>query len=394
MSPLIIAADANIPLIAEACRGLGEVRIFHSSDLDETARIIRSADVLLCRSTIRVDEALLRDTPVRFVATATSGFDHVDTAWLAANGVSFFAANGCNARSVAEYVWTALLLLAERKALDLAGMRIGIVGVGQVGSRVAAIAEALGVRVVLNDPPLRERTGETRFRSLDEALACDIVTLHVPLLRDGRHPTWHLIDARALRHMSGDAVFINTSRGAVVDQVALLQTQPRSMILDVFENEPHIDPDLPFLADIATPHIAGHSYDGKLEGTKMVYAALCTFLGVASEWDYRDSVPVNHVLDQTYPDLQGYARVNAILRQVYDIQADDLALREAMRGDASLRGPRFSALREDYPQRREYHTFRVDGETSPDDVARMLIALGVRTPTRDREVGGILPPCP
>lgn len=371
-----ILADRNIPGITEACAGLGRVDLFDSRDRAGLRRALRTADALLCRSTIQVDHALLAGTPVRFVATATAGFDHVDTNALERDGIAFASAPGSNARSVAEYVAAALFEVCVARGRDLRGLRVGIVGVGEVGSRVAGIVAALGMVPVLNDPPLQARSGDARFVSLQDALSCDIVTLHVPLTADGPWPTRGMIGGEALARMSEGAVLLNTARGGVVHPDAMLRARGRlgALVLDVFPGEPAVEPALVSAADLATPHIAGHAFDGKLRGTAMVRDALARFLGAGGTWDPACVAPPPPVVE--VPEGGHTAQVLAVLRAVSDLPRDDADLRAAMQLPVRERGARFAELRSDYRVRREFAAVRLAGASPGTDAARMLRALG------------------
>jgi erythronate-4-phosphate dehydrogenase len=273
----LVVADENIPFVRETFGHVGEVRTLNGRAINPDA--VRDADILLVRSVTRVDRGLVTDSRVRFVGSTTIGTDHIDQGYLRDRGIIFAHAPGSNAISVVEYVLASLLWTAVRKGESLRGKTMGIVGIGNIGSRLAARLSAFGMRVLKNDPPLAaaaEAEGRTHdFVSLETVLAeSDIVTLHVPLERKGPYATYHLVDDAALAWMKQDAWLINTCRGAVVDNLALRRTieagQLGATILDVWEGEPEPGPDLLRLTDVATPHIAGYSFDGKVLGTMMV----------------------------------------------------------------------------------------------------------------------------
>ena len=261
-----IVADENIPYVAEAFRKLGDVFTYPGRRID--SRAVKDAGILLVRSITKVDEHLLHGSGVRLVATATIGYDHIDLDYLRSEGIELASAAGCNASSVAEYVVAALLILARRHKFSLSGKTIGVVGVGNVGSRVVEKARILGMDVLQNDPPLERKTGKACFRILDELLArSDILTLHVPLTREGQDATYHMADEALFRKMKNGSFLINTSRGAVVDNThlvtALKQKRLEGAVLDVWEREPEINEGLLRAVDIGTSHIAGYSLDGK-----------------------------------------------------------------------------------------------------------------------------------
>jgi erythronate-4-phosphate dehydrogenase len=357
---MLIVADANIPYAPEAFAGLGEVRTMPWREL--TAASVRAADILLVRSTIKVDAALLDGASPRFVGTATIGTDHVDLDYLKRRGIAFASAPGSNADSVAEWWSAAVLLLAARLGWALAGRTAGVIGVGNVGSRVARRAAALGMNVVLCDPPLARAAGNAAFSPLPELLErSDLVTLHVPLERGGPDPTFHLADRAFLARMRRGAIFVNASRGKVHDTAALLEArrsgQLAGMLLDVWEGEPRIETELLQLADIGTPHIAGHSFDGKVNGTEMLYAAVCRLLNVRPTWKPADSLPPPTVprleLDGAMFDAQLLATEAALT--LYPIAEDDARLREILSLPEDRHAAHFAGLRSGYPVRRGFH---------------------------------------
>jgi erythronate-4-phosphate dehydrogenase len=381
-----------MPLAREAFETLGEVEVMDGRAL--RAADVRDADILAIRSTTRVDRALLEGSRVRFVGTATIGTDHMDTAYLDAAGIRWCGAPGCNANSVAEYVAAALLCLAVRRGFTLSGMTLGIVGVGNVGSRVAEKAAALGLRVLPCDPP-RRRAGAAggalwgdpaQFVPLDRLLAgADAVTLHVPLTSGGPDATRHMAGGAFFARARRGVVFLNTARGAVADSAALLRAMDSGAVaravVDTCEGEPVIRDDLLRRADIATPHIAGHSFDGKVAGTVAVYREACRFLGTPPAWSAEPLLPAPPVplLDLDPAGRGDQETLQEAVGRVYDIEADDRRLRQCLSLDGAGRAKHFDALRRDYPQRREfrYTAVRLAGSERP-GLAAALSALGFR----------------
>jgi len=358
VSALTILADENIPLAREAFGTLGEVRLLHGRRITRDA--LSDVDLLIVRAITNVDRSLLAGSPVRFVGTATSGSDHVAIDELAPMGVAFYAALGCNANAVAEYMVAAWLTLARRRGRPLAGRRVGIVGVGHVGSLVADKARALGMVPVLNDPPKARETGDARYRPLDELFDCDIITCHTPLTRDGLDPTYRLISDQFFSRLTPGAWFCNAGRGEVVDEAALGRALDRghlgAAVLDVWDHEPAIDHQLVARVDIATPHIAGYSLEGKLNGTAMVYTAACRFLGVEPIWVGEAEAPpppvpriTVAVAERTDVDV-----LADVVAAVYPITRDDEALRRTAMMTSAERGAAFDQLRATYPMRREF----------------------------------------
>jgi erythronate-4-phosphate dehydrogenase len=376
-----IIADENIPYVAEAFERLGSVKTLPGRKM--TPEALAGADVLLVRSITPVNEALLASSPVRFVGTATIGFDHVDTAYLHKKGIAFATAAGSNANSVAEYITAALLVLAERFDLGLEGKTLGVVGYGNVGTKVVRYAShVLGMKVLINDPPLQRQGVPVDFVDLDRVLAeSDAVTFHVPLTKGGPDRTDRLIDATHLARMRPDALLLNTSRGSVVVgtdlKAALLSGRLRAAVLDVWEDEPNIDPDLLRRVALATPHIAGYSFDGKVAGTQMLFDALCRHFKITDKFvNWTKLVPpaADPVISfSTSGDDQ--ADLCQFLRRLYDIEADDARLRKLADLPADQQGPYFDKLRKEYPVRREAWNYKVSTCGAAESLRLRLEAL-------------------
>lgn len=352
---MLIALDENIREANASFGTLGVTRTFRGRPLDPAA--VKDADIICVRSVTKVDEEFLKLAPkVKFIATATSGSEHLDKDALKAHGIPWAAAKGSNAVSVSEWVTAVLLLHAVRNKKTLKGLTVGIIGVGEVGSRVAAYAEALGLKPVLCDPPRAERDKSFQSASYEEALTCDVVTLHTDLTTEGPYKTYHLIDAEKLSKIKEGAVLIQASRGAVIESAPLRERLMRVRNLDyyadVWEGEPCPDKDILCCAQIATPHIAGYSWDGKLRGTEMIYDAVCTFLGKEKTW----RAPYNEG-GKVEIDLSGLTGEKALYKAVsalYDPEADDTAMCETLDMGDTRRAERFDELRKKYPKRLEF----------------------------------------
>jgi erythronate-4-phosphate dehydrogenase len=374
-----IVADENIPAVAQAFAALGEVTLLPGRKLRSWH--VRAADILLVRSVTRVDRELLEGSAVRFVGSATIGFDHVDRDHLRAHGIGFATAPGSNATSAAEYVLSALLALGEREGFDLTGRTVGIVGCGNVGSRVRDRLAALGCDCLANDPPLAERAGQDGFVDLDAIVQADIISLHVPLERAGPHPTWHLLDAALLGRLKPGAILVNTSRGAVVDNAALdgllAQRPDLCVVLDVWEREPEINTALLEKVALGTPHIAGYSLDGKLRGTEMIYRAACDYFAYPVQWKASTVLPAPDCVDMR--GMSG-ADVLAGLRQAVfhacDIRRDDERLRGLLRSPPAARPAAFDRLRREYPVRREFAATTVIIDREAAALGKLLRAVG------------------
>jgi erythronate-4-phosphate dehydrogenase len=377
-----IVADPNIPFVREAFGALGDVVLVPGRQINPAA--VREADVLLVRSVTPVNAALLDDSRVRFVATATIGTDHVQQEYLSQRKIGFTSAAGSNANSVAEYVVAAILELAHRVKFPLRDKTIGVVGVGNVGSRVVHNAEVLGMRVLQNDPPRQRAENNPSFVSLGRVLAeADIITLHVPLARAGEDATFHLFDKDRLAVLGlRRPILINTCRGAVVDNKALLKAidgeRIGGVVLDVWENEPNILPELLDVVDIGTPHIAGYSFDGKVNGTRMIYEAVCQFFGLRATWQPELPPPPVPRIEMTASSGEDDEEVlRRIVRRVYDITADDDQLRAKILVPDGI-GASFDTLRAEYPIRREFFNTEIVLREAGKALRSKLAALGFR----------------
>jgi erythronate-4-phosphate dehydrogenase len=354
-----IVADENIPLLTEFFADQGEIATYPGRTISREHLL--QADALLVRSVTQVTPELLAGTPVRFVGTCTIGTDHLDLPGLAAAGVSVASAPGCNARGVVEYVLSCLLTLAERTGAAWRKRRVGIIGVGEVGGRLATTLTALGVDCLLCDPPRAER-GEGGFVSLDTLLAqADVITCHVPLQRQGPHATYHLLDAGRLTNLKPGTWLINSSRGPVIDNAALATLLPQrpdvQVALDVWEHEPQVNLALAALCALASPHVAGYSLDGKLRGTEQIYRAFCAHFHLPAERVLNELAPSAGQASLTM-DAQTPAdwALSKALRLVYDVRDDDARFRAAMAGlreGEDQIAQRFDKLRKHYPLRRE-----------------------------------------
>ena len=357
---MIIAIDEAIPYGKEAFSGLGEVRPFSGRSLK--AGEIRDADALIVRSITQVGAPLLDSSNVRFVAAASAGTDHIDRDYLTARGIGFGYAEGCNANSVSEYIVTALHVIAHGRNWRLKDKSLAVIGVGNVGSRVAKKARALGMNVLLCDPPLRDAAGDLRYLLFNDVLGADILTFHVPLTSEGLYPTFHMLDRKTLGCLSERQFLINSSRGAVFDELELKQSllngRIEGAILDVWEYEPRIDYSLMDLVDIGTPHIAGSSLDGKIRATEMAREEFCRFFQISSGWDTGAIYPGFRTVNPQR-GTDGQEAVRSVLVQAYAIMRDDTQLRELGNLPGEIAAAGFDRLRSEYEFRPEFHHFVV-----------------------------------
>jgi erythronate-4-phosphate dehydrogenase len=370
-----IVADDKIPFLEGILEPYADVVYLPGKDI--TGRSIADADALLIRTRTKCTPELLKGTGVRFIGTATIGFDHIDTQYCEKSGITWTNAPGCNSSSVQQYMAAALLKMSSEFRFPLKGRTIGIIGVGNVGSKVQKLADILGMNILLNDPPRARREGEKNFVNLTEVLsASDIVTLHVPLNIVGEDATWHLINEKSLKKLKKGAWFFNTSRGEVTETGALRKILSAGKlggaVLDVWENEPDIDLNLMSRAFLATPHIAGYSTDGKANGTSMVVNALSEYFSLPLKGWYPGNVPEP---DKPVIQIDGVGKTDEdILREAvnhsYNIEEDNIALRFSPADFEKQRG--------EYRMRREFgaYTIRLNGGTKR--IRKMLEGLGFK----------------
>lgn len=376
---MLIVADENIPLLDQFFEEIGTIRRVAGRTL--TPAEVRDADILLVRSVTRVDQRLLEGSRVKFVGTSTIGTDHVDVAWLESQGIAFACAPGCNAASVTEYVLSVLSVHAERRGLDdWTDLSIGIVGAGNVGSRLAGRLTRLGFDVKLSDPPREVVEGDEAFDSLDDVLACDVISLHTPLSDRGDHATRHLISADRLETLNSAQLLINTSRGGVVDCDALKRRlradNAPTVVLDVWEGEPDVDPELAGLLWLMTPHIAGYSLEGKVGGTEMVYQALCQFLGLPAR-KKSGQFMADPALSKLSFTSSARARdaAHLAIRACYDVRRDDARYRQVLLMPPEERAAAFDAMRRDYPVRREFSSTKIQLKGGAKELQQIFKAL-------------------
>lgn len=353
-----IYIDENIPYAREFFSDLGDVFSFAGREV--TAEQVKDADILLVRSITKVNEQLLAlNNNIKFVGTATIGTDHIDIDYLKQRDISFSSAPGCNKVSVADYVLSALLVVAEQKQFLLADKKVAIVGAGNTGSAVYQSLTALGVECILYDPPLAE-SGDTReFCGFDEVLSADIISLHVPKVKTGAYPTIKMFDKQVLEKLSTEQVLVNACRGEVIDNQALLQQAQKgltpTLVLDVWENEPDIETALLPYVCIATPHIAGYSLDGKLRGTEMLYQALCKELNIEAVLQGKAFIDTPDITTLTVDACCDQVLLKKLVHLVYDVRRDDALFRVK-----AFQQGGFDKMRKEYPERRELSTLSID----------------------------------
>ena len=370
-----IWVDENIPLAETLFGQLGDVVPFAGRTLGPGD--VQEADALVVRSVTQVNASLLAGSRVKFVGTATIGVDHLDLPWLAQQGITVCSAPGSNAQSVAEYVLSALAALGTTLEDLLAGGCVGIVGFGNVGRQVARCLAALGIAYRAYDPWLPDDL-DPNLTDLDAVTASQVLCCHAPLVKDGAHPSYHLLGVEDLTRIDTGGVLLNAGRGGVLDTEALLSLKQQrpdiALVMDVWENEPAIDLSLAQQCAIATPHIAGYSLDGKIRGAVMIARALAQQLGVSLD---------EAVFSQSSAEIkvpasgEGAHFIRTLIHSVYDVREDDQRFRHILTGDVAAG---FDRLRKDYPVRRELAACDFDFPGGLSEQQRDLL-LALTTPT-------------
>lgn len=313
-----------------------------------TPQLVKDADALIIRTRTFCNQELLEGSKVQFIATATIGYDHIDTEFCKKNGITWTNAPGCNSGSVAQYIHSVLLLLEKEKSFTLKDKCLGVVGVGNVGSKVCKVAHSLGMKVLMNDLPRADKEGNALFTDLATiAQECDIISFHTPLCREGKYKTYHLADSDFFRSLKRKPVIINSSRGEVTQTSALLNALDENLIseaiIDVWENEPQINLELLDKVFLGTPHIAGYSADGKANATRMSLEALCRFFKIEAMFDVTPPLPSETIIKASSP-AEAYL-------EMYNPHTDSDALK--------AHPECFEQLRGDYPLRREKEVYTI-----------------------------------
>jgi erythronate-4-phosphate dehydrogenase len=370
-----IVADDNIPFLKGALEPFAEIKYLPGKQIDR--KILMDADALLTRTRTKCTKSLLKDTKVKFIGTATIGFDHIDTRYCDLNDIKWTNAPGCNSSSVQQYIAAALLKIAGDFQFRLRDKTIGIIGVGNVGTKVERLAKVLGMNVLLNDPPRARIEGEKLFVDFNTVLKeSDIITVHVPLNIVGEDKTYRLINDKSIRKMKKGVWLINSSRGEVAETSALKRALCTArfggVVLDVWDNEPDIDYELLERTFLATPHIAGYSTDGKANGTAMVVNALAKYFNLSlGDW-YPGQIPdpLNPVISIDGKGKNDEIVLGEAVAHTYNISEDDLKLRFSPADFEQQRG--------DYRIRREFPAFTIHLKGGSKKVQKMLTELGFK----------------
>ncbi len=352
-----IYIDENIPYAEAFFTDLGNLHFFPGRTV--TAEQLEDADVLLVRSITQVNEQLLSlNSSLKFVGTATIGTDHIDQSYLKKRGIKFSSAPGCNKISVAEYILSSLLVLAEKQQFKLTDKTLAIVGAGNTGSAVWQRLNALGLNCKLYDPPLQNAGDKRDFCTFDEVLKADIISLHVPKTAHGAYPTVHMFDEQVLKQLTAKQILLNASRGEVIDNKALLKLAQQglhpTLVLDVWENEPNIEKQLLPFVEIATPHIAGYSLDGKVRGTEMLYQALSALLDIEAKHRLKEFVALPAINKISISQSMDQTLLKSLMHLIFDVRRDDALFRQMI---DQVDG--FDTMRKTYQERRELSTLTV-----------------------------------
>ena len=354
-----IVIDSNIPFIKGVLEPYAKVKYAEGSRIDRD--ILTDADAMVIRTRTRCNSELLNGTPVKFIGTATIGTEHIDLDWCRSAGIECASAPGCNAASVMQYIASSLAYLVINHELDPAETTIGLIGIGNVGSSVAKMTEACGFRVLLNDPPRQRDEGDREFSTVNEIKdKSDILSIHVPLTYEGRDKTFRMVDKKFLSGLKEGAIIINTSRGDVIEEKALLDylklNRLKAALLDVWNNEPHINRQLLDMTDIGTPHIAGYSLDGKARGAAMIVNRLAEHFKLPlAGWEPEPPPsPDNHVIDISAYSGNDQNIISRAIYHTYNVEDDNAMLKKEPWV--------FEQLRNNYRHRREFGAYKIKGD--------------------------------
>lgn len=370
-----IIADDKIPFLKGVFEPVADIDYYSGKEIN--SEIVKNADALITRTRTKCNEELLDGSSIKVITTATIGYDHIDTKYCEENNIKWLNAPGCNSGSVKQYITSALFTIAEKEKFNLADKTIGIVGVGNVGSKIQNVAEALGMKILLNDPPRERKEGGKNFCSLNKIKnESDIITFHVPLNKNGIDKTYQLADDLFFDQLKKKPIIVNSSRGEVVKtsslKNAIKEGKISNVILDVWENEPEIDLELLDIVDIATPHIAGYSADGKANGTSVCVNAINEYfnLGLTKNW-FPENVPIVKNGNEISVNTKNKSEQNIfadIIFSTYKILEDDMRLR--------ISPQTFEKQRGDYPIRREFQNYIVKNILNDIELKNKLLKLG------------------
>lgn len=368
-----IIADENMPNVEALFGGLGEITLVNGRSLSKEQ--LMDADVLLVRSVTKVNESLLEGTPVKYVGSATIGTDHVDTEYLLEKGIGFNSAPGCNADAVADYVFSSLSYLYFTKSVNWLDAKVGVVGQGNVGRCVASRFVELGCEVVAYDPLVDETVSGVTLTTLCEVMTCDVICLHAPLTHTGPYPSFDMINDEYVAHLSAGQTIISAGRGGVINETALIERfhalgGALNLVLDVWHEEPHPNMQLAALCDIATPHIAGYSKQGREKGTWFIYQSVCSFFDIPLKSSFSEAVSQGSICEiKMNSDLGKEDALNRAIQCCFDVARDSARFKYVM---SSGEDKGFDWLRKNYVERDEFNTACVNH----DQYTPLFSALG------------------
>lgn len=368
-----IIADENMPNVEALFGGLGDITLVNGRSLSKEQ--LMDADVLLVRSVTKVNESLLEGTPVKYVGSATIGTDHVDTEYLLEKGIGFNSAPGCNADAVADYVFSSLSYLYFTKSVNWLEAKVGVVGQGNVGRCVASRFVELGCEVVVYDPLVNETVSGVTLTTLCEVMTCDVICLHAPLTHTGAYPSFDMINDEYVGHLSAGQTIISAGRGGVINETALIERfhalgGALNLVLDVWHEEPHPNMQLAALCDIATPHIAGYSKQGREKGTWFIYQSVCNFFDIPLKSSFSEAVSQGSICEiKMNSDLGKEEALNRAIQCCFDVARDSARFKYVM---SSGEDKGFDWLRKNYVERDEFNTACVNH----DQYTPLFSALG------------------
>lgn len=383
---LKIVADAHIWGVESAFSELGtfNVQLEVMENRHINSETVKHCDILLTRSSTKVDADLLHGSHVKFVATATIGDDHYDKQWLDHHGIIWANAAGSSTRSVIEYMITSFLYLHHQGDICIPETTIGIIGAGRIGSALATVCESMGMNILLNDPPRARHESDKQFCSLDKLLAqSDVISLHTPMIRTGEDTTYHLIDSKRLRQFQGFGIF-NAARGDCIDNHALLDWLNRQShhfaALDCWEFEPSPLQELFTHTQmaLATPHIAGHSLDGKAANTLYIYRALCNYLQITPNWSPEASLPASPETVSIDNSDDYWKVLYQAANTLYPLPDDHDSMRSWGELTQSELPNAFRGYRRHYPERRAWECCPLHFDTTDDTLMQLAQAFGMK----------------
>jgi len=369
-----IVIDDAVPYAEAIFSHLGKVITLPGKSIN--AQTVKNADALIVRSRTQVNADLLNGSTISFVGSTVVGLDHIDQEYLTNNNIHFYSAQGCNSNSVAEYIITVLFELAEKFDFNLTDKTLGIIGVGNVGQKIYNKAKLLGITCLLNDPPRLEKepglVASDNYVDLDQCLTADIITVHTPLTRNGKHPSYNLISADKLKQIKPHQILINAARGGVINEEAWVNTNTKANIIDCWKNEPEINESLYQSAYLATPHIAGHSLEAKVAGSTMVYEELCKTWNISTQNDWMKELPEQPNIITVSQTNSIQKALNEIFNKTHDINRDDAAIRS---DDIQKSHNKYEKYRRNFPIYREWDQQRIK-KTNNQILNNLLKKLG------------------